>query len=478
LDWWADDVQPLEHAPTLLQNKVPSQLEALTASAGPPPATREGLATLGSPEFAARPTWLAAVPPASASTGAGGGSTGGSGNPPTPQRAVPALAKAAADGNPQPVAVPLWMESAMKLGTRFLRIAAAGVPQASLGFEPHPDEPRTACCRECGRDHPVLVDEYYFWLVDTQYYTYTDQTDAQSNPDVSFAGSYQLGFQDSYYDSYQQQSAEWNDEEQVPSLLAKWQPNPAVRLAWCRVHNGQFGQPRRSDDYVAISEPADLVFLGRGADSLYFEVTGSATPATGYGDDHQGYDPSPAGFRYDLPTDESVGTPQAIAPPALSDPYPLPAGLPCYPFFAYHDAGARLFPGSWFSPSMAVAEALRANCGFEPALKWYQRAFDPLNGDCTWMVCDGDTTTGNAGGTGNTGGTGQGTTQSGGTLTGVTVGVEGSSNVSPAPAQVVRSAAAKGANVPAAAAPPVRGGDSTSTCCDSSKVTDEVARQR
>jgi hypothetical protein len=95
-------------------------------------------------------------------------------------------------------------------------------------------------------------------------------------------------------------------------MLAKWQPNPAVRLAWCRVHNGQFGQPRKSDDYVAISEVADLLFLGRGGDSLYFQVTGSATVPPGYS-----ADPSPAGFRYDLPSDESVGTPQAIKPPAL-----------------------------------------------------------------------------------------------------------------------------------------------------------------
>ena len=127
----------------------------------------------------------------------------------------------------------------------------------------------------------MLVDEYYFWLVDTQYYTYTDQTDAQSNPDISFAGSYQFGFQDSYYDPYQQQSAEWQEEDQVPSLLAKWQPSPAVRLAWCRVHNGQFGQPRKSDDYVAISDPADLVFLGRGGDSLYFQVNGERTASSG-----------------------------------------------------------------------------------------------------------------------------------------------------------------------------------------------------
>jgi hypothetical protein len=187
LDWWQDDVKPLEQAPTLLQKKVPSEMEPLTAP--PQSATREGLATLGTPEYAARPTWLAAVPQPSGSTGGGGGSGGGAGGTPPAPNSVPALAKNAAAGGSTPVSLPLWMESAMKLGTRFLRIAAAGVPQAALGFEPHEGEPRAACCRECGCDHPVLIDEYYFWLVDTQYYTYTDQTDTQSNPDSSFAGS-------------------------------------------------------------------------------------------------------------------------------------------------------------------------------------------------------------------------------------------------------------------------------------------------
>ncbi|HKN59914.1 MAG TPA: neuraminidase-like domain-containing protein [Candidatus Acidoferrales bacterium] len=471
LDWWEDDDKLLEHAPKLLQQRVPSELTALTAP--PNSATREGLATLGSPEYAARPTWLAPVPAASSGGTSGGGTTGG-GTAPPPPKTVPALAKAAADGSTQPVTLPFWMESAMKLGTRFLRIAAAGVPQASLGFEPHHEEPHNGCCRECGCDHPVLVDEYYFWLVNTQFYQYTDQTDAQSSGDVSFSGSYQFGFQDSYYDPFQQQSAEWNEENMVPSLLAKWEPSPAVRLAWCRVHNGQFGQPRKSDDYVAIAEPADLVFLGRGGDSLYFQVTGSATLPPGYT-----ADTSPAGFRYDLPTDQSIGLPQAIKPPALPSPSPYPGGLLSYPFFAYHDPGARLFPGSWFSPAMAVAEALRTHCGFELALKWYTRAFDPLNGDCTWMVCDGDPAGGNTG-QGTTGQTpGTPGTQTGGTATGVVVGVAGSTNVPPPVGGMVRSAVATDANVPAAVTPPPgRGGNSNSTCCDSSKVTDEVARQR
>ncbi len=167
LDWWQDDDKALEHAPKLLEQRVPSELTALTA---PPNSTsREGLATLGSSEYAARPTWLAAVPAASSSGGgstSGGGTTGG--NAPLPANSVPALANAAANGSTQPVTLPFWMESAMNLGTQFLRIAAAGVPQALLDFESHGEEPRNGCCRECGCEHPVLVDEYYFWLVNTQ----------------------------------------------------------------------------------------------------------------------------------------------------------------------------------------------------------------------------------------------------------------------------------------------------------------------
>jgi hypothetical protein len=401
LDWWADDNKALEHEPKLLQRRIPSELHPLS----PPPqsTTREGLATLGSPEYAAQTSWLAAVPQASAT----GGSPPPASSPPgaAPPASPPsapvgdvaapavtgtsghALARAAATGAAQPQTLPFWMESAINLGTRFLRIAAAGVPEAALEFLPHGKERHHPCCRECGCDHPVLVDEYYFWLTNTEYYSYSDDTDAQSNPDVSFSGSYQFGFQDSYYDQFQQMSAEWNEEDQVPPLLAKWQPNPAVRLSWCRVHNGEFGQPRKSEGYVAIAEVADLVFLGRAGDSLYFQVSGSATPLP------PGYsaDTSPPGFRYDLPSDQAVALPEVAAPPKPVTPSPYPGGLLSYPFFAYDEPGARLFPGAWFSPSLIVAEALRTHCHFELALKWYKRAFDPLQRDCTWMNCPDDT---------------------------------------------------------------------------------------
>ena len=158
-----------------------------------------------------------------------------------------------------------------------------------------------------------------------------------------------------------------------------------MRLAWCRVHNGEFGQPRKSEGYVQIDHPADLIFLGRAGDSLYFQASGSSDLPPGYGG--TGDDTSPPGFRYDLASDEAVMLPQVLKPPAPATPSPYPLPLLSYPFFAYHEPGARLFPSSWFAPALLLGNALRSNCHFELALKWYQRAFNPLEEDCTWMRC-------------------------------------------------------------------------------------------
>src|SRR5690348_6812074 len=148
------------------------------------------------------------------------------------------------------------------------------------------------------------------------------------------------------------------------------------------VHSGEFGQPRRSEEYVPVASPPDLAFVGRAADSLYFQISGSAPLRAGYGGD-----PSPPGFRYDLPSDHAVALPRVLAPPTAPQSYP--GGLPAYPFFAHHEPGARLFPGSWFPVSVAVAGSLRAHCRFELALRWYKRSFDPLQRDCAWAHCDG-----------------------------------------------------------------------------------------
>src|SRR6185437_3978001 len=91
-----------------------------------------------------------------------------------------------------------------------------------------------------------------------------------------------------------------------------------------------------------------------------------------------------------LPSDQATALPQILKPTAPAPVPPPPGSLAAYPFFAYHDPGARLFPSSWFSTSLAVADALRASCHYEVALQWYRRAFDPLQQDCTWMHCPTD----------------------------------------------------------------------------------------
>jgi hypothetical protein len=40
---------------------------------------------------------------------------------------------------------------------------------------------------------------------------------------------------------------------------------------------------------------------------------------------------------------------------------------------------------------MLVGNSLRNSCNFELALKWYERAFSPLKNDCAWMYCQDNT---------------------------------------------------------------------------------------
>jgi hypothetical protein len=386
MDWWADDERGLEHAPELLQRRVPSHIRALPAPLVPPPppsqslsqpssqsssqpapTTREGFTILGSPDWTGQPTWLAAVQqPRTPQTGSGtSGTADTSGTAPGTSGTVRSLATATVDGSAAPQTLPLWMQAAMKLGTRFTRVAAAGIPEAASRFVPPPGP------------FGGGVDEYYFWLIPAQVYTPCADNSSSATGDSTFTGTYQFGYQDPYYDEVQQQSDEWDDPTQVPQLLASWLPGQAVRLAWCRVHDGQFGQPRRSTECVPVDGQPDLVFLGRAWDSLTFEVSQTTPP--------QPPSTSGSGFRYDLASDQAVALPEVLPAPNPTTTYPDP--LPSYPFFVYERPGARLFPASWFATSLTVAGALRARCGYELALRWYGRAFKPLQADCAWMHC-------------------------------------------------------------------------------------------
>jgi len=359
MDWWPDSRPPAHHPVELLQKIEPDEILLLSQE-------REGFNLLATEERAARPTWLAAVqttlPPAPTSSST--------------------------------TSLPFWMESAIGMGQTFYRIAAAGVPPASADCKCL-GNPTGACCKECGCKHCPLVDEYYFWLIPCQYYV--EPSNPQQNSSSGSATNpddYQYGFQDDFYSQSDQQSG-WQDPTQLPQMLL-WNSSPMVRLGWVRVHNGEFQQPRTSSFGVPVAPNTsnDLTFLGRTGDSLMFSVTNPAPPPSPppiLGDT------SAPGFRYDLAPDCAVVLPQVMAPPT---PPTFLGGLPAYPYFVYVAPGTHLLPLSFFSPANTVARALRANCSFEAALRWYELAFNPLTSDCTWIECQKNhrsTTTENGG---------------------------------------------------------------------------------
>jgi hypothetical protein len=366
VDYWPDQLPPMHPGIQLLQKRDVDTMQLL-------PQPREGLDLLASPERAGRPSWLTDVPEPSSQIG--GNNTSDLPRPGIAGRATgiaPAAGGATGAGASSGSAngnLPYWMEAAIALGTRFIRIDAAGYPPAFAPFKPrkehHPKDEKSCCvncCTECGCEHPPHMDEFYFWLVDGNHF----------GPQT----------QDPFYDQNLQVSTPWHDCQSLTSLL-NWPADPLIRLAWCRVHNGEFQQPRRSDfgiPYTAGGTLPDLNFKGRIGDSLYFETT---VPPTALAPD--------PGFRYDLATDTAARL-YDLAIPA-GPPVPYPGGIIAYPFFAYFAPGARLFPWSSYAPALAVAHALRSHCRFEAALKWYALAYDPLNEDNTWMICLQDTQT-------------------------------------------------------------------------------------
>lgn len=350
LEYWPETLPPGHPALRLLQKRDPSTLKLFDP--------REGLGVLGTPERQARPSWLAPDLIPRIVIGQGEAAR------PSDPIAAPALALPAA-GPAQPGQFPYWIEAAIRLGTRFFRVAAAGVPPAAEGFQPSDFHAEPGCCSVCGAFHPPLVDEYYFWLVGSRLFDPAEQEE--------------------YYDPELQVSQPWHDPDTLPTLLG-WKSAPAVRLAWCRVHDGRFFDPRVSDQALQLStgDTPDLVYWGRVGDSLTFEVTGAAVPP-GY----QGTDAP--GFRYDLAADDCVRLPLVADPPAL--PSLNPAGLPAYPYFVFAEPGERLFPETPFAPAVAVAAALRCHCRFEAALRWYRLVLDPPAEDNAWVRCPGDNPT-------------------------------------------------------------------------------------
>ncbi|XXX72363.1 neuraminidase-like domain-containing protein [Sorangium sp. So ce134] len=357
MQYWSGPRPPTHPGLTVLQAREPATMQRLDKAP-------EGFDLLGTPERHARPSWLAAVH----------GSPQGQGEniENIPGGQLPANGK-----------LPFWIEAAIRLGARFVRVAAAGLPSASAAFAPASRAGSAGCCVDCGQPHAPVVDEYYFWLIDTRYFDKVEQ-----HADVKWEKKDKEGGEKKVSDHEEPEEPEeskvnvdgWHEEMAIPKLL-HWKSKPMVHLMWCRIHNGVLQQPRRSHEGVRIDDGKEgkqaqpqLTFAGRQGDSLRFEVSGGAAP--------DGYEEEPApGFRYDLATDSAVVLPLVAKAPAPTNPL---ADLTAYPYFAYAAPGAPLMPPSLFSPALAVAGALRAHCRFEAALKWYEGVFNPLQGDAAW----------------------------------------------------------------------------------------------
>ncbi|HWN67040.1 MAG TPA: neuraminidase-like domain-containing protein [Haliangium sp.] len=342
---WNSERPPAHPGIRLLQAREPSVLAALA-----PP--RQGLSLLGTPERHARPSWLASPGMAQAV--------------PEGDRAHHVSGRSAvAATNEAPLVkgkLPYWIEAAIQLGARFVRVAAAGLPVGASSFDQLESDAH-GCCRDCGEVHPPVVDEYYFWILDSRHFQAVVQ---DANIRVDGVNLDEVG-------------SPWHDEKALPKLLY-WKHAPMVHLFWARVHNGELKQMRRSAEGVRIhqnpTQQPDLEFIGRFADSLCFEVTGAEAPQ-----DDEAEAPHP-GFRYDLPTDTAEVVPpvvaEAAAPAAFFDV------LPAYPYFVDFTPGAPLVPPTFFSQAVSVATTLRAHCRFEAAVKWYEEVFNPLNEDAAW----------------------------------------------------------------------------------------------
>lgn len=355
LDYWPSQPLPVHSGLTLLQQSDPDLMKRLAPSP-------EGLNLLSTPEEQARPSWLSTVSRSSSIRNSDG--------VPVPNDRVQST-----DLNP----LPLWMQAAMQIGVQFVRVAAANEPPASTGCNAQKPQ-YSGYCVECDQPHPATVDEYYFWLSDSRYYNPPKQDPdlIPKKPDKgNEGGGNGRGIRSIRTGSQQQQNSEsaWHKDDQLPKLLY-WESEPMVHLAWCRIHNGEFQQPRRSDEGVRLPKGKipELKFLGRKDDSLNFQVIGGIVPP---GFTH----PPEPGFRYDLATDTAAILPLIVTAQSNTK---QPGGLLAYPYFAYFEPGARLIPPSLFSPVLAIARSLRTHCRFEATLKWYELFFNPLREDCTW----------------------------------------------------------------------------------------------
>jgi len=319
--------------------------------------TPENLTLLGTPEYHARQTLLSVL--------IEGGSSHTDTIDPThvTENAGQQLTNIARQSTGS---IPMWIQSAIRLGVHFIRVAASGRPPA-LPYKPTDEK---VCCEACGKTHVPSIDEYYFWLQDTDAY---DSKDVPQNADINTSSD------------DDPTAPAWDSDTQLPGILS-WPTQPSVVLFWTRVHAGNLLPPRRSAEGVRLdllpggSSAIKLELEGRAFDSLFLTIAGrNLDAAKPIGTN--------AGFRYDIATDAAILTPQIkpdTFPTSVSDKMKIFSGNP---WFVYFKPGKPLAPLTPFGVSLALATRLKDDCQYEDALNWLRTAYNPLERDNSWATC-------------------------------------------------------------------------------------------
>ncbi|KAH6845653.1 insecticidal toxin complex protein [Chaetomium sp. MPI-CAGE-AT-0009] len=352
----------------------------------------EGLRLVGTPDHSASPTWLTTAPELAQKL-PDPSFRGDDDEPQNPDLAKLTRLTDSSNGAESALGIllpgaealdhiPLWIQAAVRLGTRFIRVAASGAPIAAW-YTSNTTAGKAGPCCVCNGDHAPVMDEYYFWLEDARHYDPADapapqNADLHENVPGVVAAS---GQGNNSIDPRTREADPTSDWDAPTRPMLAWKSQPLVHLRWTKVHMGLLLDPRRSTEGIPLAGDNQLATLfldltGRVFDSLHFSLFAGDTTK---------------GFRYDMATDSAVVIPEAIAstgPPALPFPAPLQAALAAFPYFLYFKPGAPLMPVDTFSTALVVAASLRADCKFEEASRWLRLTFDPLGMDNSWSQCE------------------------------------------------------------------------------------------
>lgn len=159
----------------------------------------------------------------------------------------------------------MWFQAAVRLGTAFIRVAAASISPAMMhSWDEDGLSIRRVC--PCQQEHAYVMDEYYFWLGKSEFF---DADNATQDANIAVRPPSPI--------------SDWERPSSLPKML-HWPTQPLMYLHWTRIHCEEFSPSRRSNDAVLYnvgSQRPELSFGGREHDSLLFRLVGAQQKAFG-----------------------------------------------------------------------------------------------------------------------------------------------------------------------------------------------------